>query len=457
MLPEAFLSRMQDILGEDYPAFLSELSKEQHVRGLRVNTRKLEGERLRSLFPSALSPLSYAENGFITDEEKPGRLPLHHAGAFYMQDPSAIATLSALTIEPHFRVLDLCAAPGGKSTQAASFLTGGGYLVANEFVPQRTKILVSNIERLGIPNAVVLNSDVFHIAEQYPLYFDLVLVDAPCSGEGMLRKYGVAGEEWSEDNVALCAARQEELLAHASKTVAGGGYLLYSTCTFSVEENERNVDAFLSAHSDFALVPVRDALLSHTADGIDFSGAQAEGLSLCRRFYPHLSKGEGQFFALMRRKADAGREAEPRFRDAKKPLSREERAAVDRFLCENVADRDGLSVFSVGGRPTLLPPEIPVPENRVFLSGVLLGEVKKGILFPHHQFFMAYGNRMKRILALTSDDPRTARYLRGEEIEAPELENGWACVTVDGCTLGGAKLSGGRAKNHYPKGLREKG
>ncbi len=457
MLPEAFLSRMETMLGRDYPAFLSEISREESVKALRVNPRKATPDVVSAALSSPLAPLPYNEYGFVTAEEKPGHLPLHHAGAFYMQDPSAMATLAALRIDPAWRVLDLCAAPGGKSTQAAASLTGGGYLVANEFVPQRTKILVSNIERLGVPNAVVLNSDVFRIAEQYPAYFDLVLVDAPCSGEGMLRKYGVAGEEWSEENVTMCAARQAELLLNAARTVAGGGYLLYSTCTFSIEENEKNVDAFLAAHPDFSLMPVAECLLPHTADGIAYPGCRTPDMALCRRFYPHLAAGEGQFFALLRRAANAERRGLPAFRDAKAPLSRADAAAVARFLSDHMEDPAAYEVFSVGGRPTVIPRAIPVPEGRVFLSGVLLGEVRKELVFPHHQFFMAFGGEMRRKIALTSGDPRTARYLRGEEIPADGVPNGWACVTVDGAPLGGAKVSSGVAKNHYPKGLREKG
>lgn len=452
MLPDLFLQRMQALLAEEYPAFLREVSKETGVKGLRVNTRKTAAASLLSHFPGRLTPIPYIEGGFYTDEEKPGRLPLHHAGAFYMQDPSAMATVTAAAPSPDFRVLDLCAAPGGKATQLAACLTGEGYLVANEFVPSRCKTLVGNMERMGIPNAVVLNTDVFRIKKYYPDYFDLVLVDAPCSGEGMLRKYAVAGEEWSEENVALSAKRQAELLLHAADTVKKNGHLLYSTCTFSLEENEKNIDAFLEKRRDFRLVPVASALLPHTRAGLRFPGCQTPNIEDCRRFYPHVSPGEGQFFALLQR--TEGREAEtPAFRDAKSLPKKEVLATCRAFLRENMENPDRYTVYAVGERLMILPPALPVPPERVFLAGVALGEIRKGVLFPHHQFFSACGQDMKRRLCLSSDSPDAARYLAGEEIDAP-LENGYCAVLIDGVPTGGAKVSSHRAKNHYPKGLR---
>lgn len=452
VLPEKFLSRMKKLLGAEYDAFYAALSDGKAEKAVRVNLAKATPEEFLAVSPFAVEAIPFLSEGFFTTEEKLGQYPCHHSGMIYAQDPSAMATVAALDVDPTWRVLDLCAAPGGKSTQVAARLSGGGHLVANEFVPSRCKALVGNVERLGLPNVTVMNSDVFRIRSLYGSYFDLVIVDAPCSGEGMLRKYEVAGEEWSEENVKMCAARQEELLDNVASTVASGGYLLYSTCTFSVEENEENVDKFLEKHADFHLVPVRPALAAVTSDGIAFDGCKTKDIALCRRFYPHIFRGEGQFIALLRRDEN-GDAPHIGFKSAVTPLSKSDMAAVETFLRENIADTDGLSVMSLSGRPTLLPKDIPVPPHAVFSAGVLLGEVRKGLLLPHHQFFMAYGKRMRRILALSASDPRTLAYLHGEEIDAC-LPNGWAAVTVDGCTVGGAKVSNGRAKNHYPKGLR---
>ena len=452
MLPERFLARMERLLGAEYEAFYTALSDGKAEKAVRVNLAKATPEEFLAVSPFPVEPIPFLSEGFFTKEDRLGQYPCHHSGMIYAQDPSAMATVAALDIDPAWRVLDLCAAPGGKATQIAARLSGGGHLVANEFVPSRCKILVGNVERLGLPNVTVMNSDVFRIRALYESYFDLVVVDAPCSGEGMLRKYGVAGEEWTEENVKMCAVRQAELLDNVAHTVASGGYLLYSTCTFSLEENEGNVDKFLRNHTDFHLIPVRPALSAVTSDGIAFDGCETKDIALCRRFYPHVFRGEGQFIALMRRDENG---AAPRvsYKNAAVPLSKSDAAVVRAFLRENLAETDGLSVVSLGGRPTVLPEGGTVPPHAVFSAGVLLGEVRKGLLLPHHQFFMAYGKRMHRILSLSSDDPRVAAYLHGEEIDA-SLPNGWAAVTVDGCTVGGVKVSSGRAKNHYPKGLR---
>lgn len=451
MLPERFLDRMKEMLQEEYEAFFSAVSEGKAEKAVRVNLAKATPDEFLSVSPFSIEPIPFLSEGFFVSEEKVGHYPCHHSGMIYAQDPSAMATAAALDVKPAWRILDLCAAPGGKTTQLAARLDEG-FVVANEFVPSRAKVLVGNVERLGLRNVLVMNSDVHRIKRLYDGYFDLVVVDAPCSGEGMLRKYENAGEEWSEENLLLCARRQKEILSGAADTVKSGGYLLYSTCTFSIEENEANVDAFLSEHPDFSLVPVREELRRVTSDGIVFDGAAHEELLLCRRFYPHVFRGEGQFIALMRRE-ETGEKAKLLFKDTALPLPKNERAAVDVFIKENMNDVDGLSPVSVGGRPTLLPKGLSVPPQSVFSAGILMGEIRNGMLLPHHQLFMAYGKKMKRILSLSSDDPRVAAYLRGEEVDA-DLPNGWAAVTVDGCTVGGVKVSNGRAKNHYPKGLR---
>lgn len=281
MIPEAFLARMSTLPGLDFSAFYKALEKPP-VRALRVNPVKTDEKTLLPLLPFATEPLTFLPGAFLAGADKVGALPAHHAGMFYMQDPSAISAVAAVPLKAGIRAIDLCAAPGGKTTQIAAAIGESGVLVANEYVPARCRILQGNVERLGLSNTVVTNLDTGALAYFYGSYFDFVAADAPCSGEGMFRKYEVAPEEWSPENVALCAARQKEILENAARLTRPGGMLLYSTCTFSVEENEANVDAFLTGHPDFHLIPAAPAVAAVTADGIAFPGCR-HGAELDRK------------------------------------------------------------------------------------------------------------------------------------------------------------------------------
>ena len=451
MIPQKFLNRMQKLLPyAEYEAFIAALD-EPPVRALRVNTVKTSAAHLLPLIPFAGDPVPFTENAYFASEEKVGAHPAHHAGMFYMQDPSAISAVAALPITRGMRVLDLCAAPGGKSTALGAAIGPEGVLVSNEYVAVRCRILQGNVERMGLTNTIITNKDTADLANFYGPVFDLVVADAPCSGEGMLRKYEVASEEWSLENVALCATRQQEILSNAARCVAKDGMLLYATCTFSTEENEQNVAWFLDTHPDFTLIPVAEAVATVTADGIPQSGRD---LSLCRRYYPHKAQGEGQFLALFRR--TAGNTGTLPRQDGLQPLTKAETDTVTAFL------RDVLEYVPTGklGRlrdTVYLAPQFPTPQNGVFAAGVAIGTVTKGRVEPHHHLFSALGSIFKRKLALPADDPRITKYLRGEEIDATELtdlKNGFAAVLFEDAPLGGGKLVAGRLKNHYPKGLR---
>ena len=454
MIPSQFLTRMQAYFenSEEYLAFLAAL-EEPAERALRVNTLKTTAAQLLPLLPFSVSPLPFAKHAYLAPSDKVGALPAHHAGMFYMQDPGAISTVAAVTVSPTARVLDLCAAPGGKSTQLAALLNENGVLVSNEYVPARCRILQGNIERTGAKNTVVTNLPSDAVADFYGTYFDLVVVDAPCSGEGMFRKYEVASEEWSEENVALCAARQREILENAARCVAPGGQLLYSTCTFSLEENEQNVAWFLDTHPDFSLIPVAAAVVASTADGMSVNGRE---LSCCRRFYPHISKGEGQFLALMHRAAEAPNTAP--HKSAAVSLTKAESAAALDLLSDTLEAIPDKALVRLRDSIYLCP-DLPLPRNGIFAAGVCIGTLKNGRIEPHHQLYSAYGANFKKKLALSADDPRVTKYLLGEEIDAPELaagKNGYAAVLYRGAPLGGGKHVAGRLKNHYPKGLRLK-
>ena len=438
---------MKEMLGEDYAAFESALG-EKNVRAVRINTSKISVKDFLSKTALTLSPISYADDGFIpTDCEGIGKSAEHHSGMFYVQDPGAMATVKALDIQPAWKVLDACSAPGGKASQLASAIKDSGSILANEYVPKRAKIIVSNFERLGIKNAVVTSLDTAKIGEMFSSYFDLVLCDAPCSGEGMFRKYDEALEEWSEENVLLCADRQKTILNNLAKTVKDGGYLLYSTCTYSTEENEGVVGEFLKEHTDFSLVPVKDNLKESTADGLF-------GFTEARRFYPHLTKGEGQFIALMKKDENSGNLPTIPYKEKVILPSKDEISVVKKFISDNLITPPCGRLIKWGEEIVLVSHDIPIPPYSVFMPGISLGEVKKGNFFPHHQFFSAYGTDFKRQEKLTRDDPRTEKYLRGEEIDSELNENGWCAVCYEGVALGGGKISGGRVKNHYPKGLR---
>lgn len=456
MLDEKFKARMAKILGDEYTDFIDALEKKDAVRAIRVNTLKTNTDYFVKNERFDITHLSYYPDGFILGGgEGIGNTPEHHAGMIYVQDPGAMATASALDIKEGWSVLDMCSAPGGKSGQLAAKIKDSGFLFSNEFVPKRAKTVVSNFERLGIKNAIITSLDTGELPKLYSDFFDLVIADVPCSGEGMFRKNDNAISEWSEDNVLACAKRQKEIMKNAAPLVSDGGYLLYSTCTYSLDENEMIIDSFLEENPDFKLVPVKDALAKVTGDGITFDGATSKNLNLCRRFYPHKSAGEGQFIALMQK--NGGNKKRILCKDSSKPLSKEESAAVNKFFEDALSDEPRGRLAKVGENIVIISHGYPIPPTSVFSAGVLLGTVEKGILFPSHQFFSAYGKLFKRQENLTATDARTKKYLHGEEIDSQDFEgDGWCAVLYEGCTLGGGKASHGKIKNHYPKGLRIK-
>ena len=455
MQNERFFERMKGLLGDEYEAFFAALCGEA-VRGVRINPIKCKNPSAVTDSELGLEPLSYLEDGYIMRTgEGVGTTPEHHSGMIYVQDPGAMATLGAIDILPEWRVLDMCSAPGGKSSQAAARLSEEGFLHSNEFVPKRAKTVVSNFERLGIKNAVVTSLDTGVLPTLYSEFFDLVIADVPCSGEGMFRKSEEAVSEWSEENVRLSAERQRKILKNAPPVLKEGGYLIYSTCTYSLEENEMIIDEFLCEHPDFEIIPVRSALIEKTAPGINFDGARSENLHYARRFYPHKSEGEGQFVALLKKNGSNVKKQTILYKDAAVEPKREEKAAIEKFFSENLIKKPLGRIAKVGENLVLISHGYPIPPKSVFSAGVLIGTVEKGLLFPSHQFFSAYGELFVRKENLTRGDGRAERYLHGEEIEATDADmRGYCAVTYEGAVLGGGKASSGRIKNHYPKGLR---
>lgn len=448
MLPNEFTSKMKKLLGDGYEEFIRSFD-ESPVRSFRINTKKISESEFEKINPFGGEKICYADSAYYFNYDGIGNHPYHHAGMVYIQDPAAMSPVASVNIEPDWKILDLCASPGGKSTQAAAKLDGG-LLVSNEIIPSRCKILTGNIERLGIKNAVTTCADVKRLSGLFGEEFDLVIVDAPCSGEGMFRKDETAINEWSLQNVKLCAERQDEILSYAKDFVNEGGYLLYSTCTYSPEENEMCIDRFLYENKNFELIEVNESVKKATADGIFFDGCKTENISFCRRFYPHISKGEGQFIALLK-KTDTNYISIKR-ENALEKISKADEKIVFDFLDSTLIDYDKKCVRKYKENIVYFEPDFIVPKGVVFSCGVTIGSVQKNYIQPHHQFFMAMGKQFRRQIELTCDEAES--YLRGNTIPC-ECENGWATVLVNGCTLGGVKVVNSTAKNHYPKGLRK--
>ncbi len=416
---------MKERLGSDFPAFLASYEVPPQ-RGLRVNTLKISAEEFcrRAPFPLG-GRVPWAEDGFYPEEEKPGADPYHFAGLYYLQEPSAMAVGELSADCSKMRVLDLCAAPGGKTTQLASRMKGEGVLIANEVNYARAKILSQNVERMGIANCAVISAAPDSLAALFPFYFDLVLVDAPCSGEGMFKKEPNAIPEWSEENVLMCAARQREILDCAAEMVSAGGHIVYSTCTFAEEEDEWQVEDFLKRHREFALVKEE-------------------------KLYPHLVRGEGHFCAVLKKKEGETRRTRPFPIVRNAQAERAFHAFGEDFFLEPLK---GTLHTLADGRMYLVPAGMPnLAGVSILRLGVELGEWDGKIFKPAHALAMAFGTGAKRKLSLTRAE--SERYLRGETLQA-ELAEGWCVVCVEEFPLGLGKCVGGTVKNHLPKGLRK--
>jgi len=442
VLPEGFEARMRALLGSEYEDFLASFDRPL-CTGLRRNPLKTGFTGDLSRF--SLSPVPWCPTGFYYDAvSRPGLSPYHAAGLYYLQEPSAMAPAELLDPQPGEHVLDLCAAPGGKSTQLAGKLRGKGLLVCNEINAKRAKILSGNIERLGISNALVLNEHPKRLEERFAGYFDKILVDAPCSGEGMFRKEEAAVTDWSEATVAMCAARQQEILASAAEMLAPGGRLVYSTCTFSPEENEGVISAFLHAHPAFSVEPVEAPWFSPARP--DWIDDPAPGLEHAFRLWPHCLRGEGHFAAVLRSHADGARQDVPTERPAQLPA-----AAADFLRSCTQPMPDGVPVC-FGSVCYLAPTETPALSGlRVLRAGLELGELRRDRFSPAHALAL-WLHTYPQTADFPADGPEIAAYLRGETLHG--TQRGWTLLTAGGLSLGWVRGADGILKNQYPKGLR---
>lgn len=459
-LPIEFENKMKAFLGNEWDDFLYSYDNNR-FQALRFNTLKVQSpeERMRILKVLGISSdkrVSWANEAYYFDENvRPGKHPYHEMGLYYIQEPSAMSAAALLAPKPGMRVLDLCAAPGGKSTQLATYLGDSGLLVSNEINTQRSRILSQNIERMGIKNAIVTNEDSFVLASHFPGFFNAIQVDAPCSGEGMFRKLPEAIEQWSMENVAICAARQKEILDNAAVMLKPGGTIVYSTCTFSREENEDVIEYFLERHTDFTLEEME-------------------------RFWPHKVDGEGHFVAKLVRRGsvDTGFKSDRqtkkiknnknRKNETKPALTKENMKLLSEFLDETISEdmaawikNSRLVMF--GEQLYRLPDmEVDIKGLKVQRAGLHIGEFKKQRFEPSHSLALALKlNDAKNVVKLTCDNPQTIGFFNGQSVmlsdeHAAECKKGWALVCVDGYTAGWGKVNGTQVKNHYPKGLRNK-
>ena len=459
-LPIEFEKKMKAFLGNEWDEFLYSYDNNR-FQALRFNTLKVQSQEermriLKTLKISSDKKVSWADEAYYFDENvRPGKHPYHEMGLYYIQEPSAMSAAALLAPKPGMRVLDLCAAPGGKSTQLATYLGDSGLLVSNEINTQRSRILSQNIERMGIKNAIVTNEDSFVLASHFPGFFNAIQVDAPCSGEGMFRKLPEAIEQWSMENVAICAARQKEILDNAAVMLKPGGTIVYSTCTFSREENEDVIECFLERHPDFTLEEME-------------------------RFWPHKVDGEGHFVAkLVRRgcvdtdlKADRktkkNKNSKNRKNETKPALTKENMKLLSEFLDETISEdmaawikNSRLVMF--GEQLYRLPDmEVDIKGLKVQRAGLHIGEFKKQRFEPSHSLALALKiSEAKNVVKLTCDNPQTIGFFNGQSVmlsdeQAAECKKGWALVCVDGYPAGWGKVNGAQVKNHYPKGLRNK-
>ena len=463
MLPEAFLERMENLLQEEYPAFVQSFEGEPH-KGLRINMLKTDVEAFLGKNPFTLQRIPWVENGFYYDTKKqPGKHPFHEAGVYYIQEPSAMAPVTFLEAKPGDRILDLCAAPGGKSTQIAGYMEGKGILICNEIHPARARILSENVERMGIRNAIVTNESPQSLAKVFPGYFDKILVDAPCSGEGMFKKNEEACAEWSPENVELCASRQDEVLSYAAEMLRPGGRMVYSTCTFAPLENEGTISRFLKEHADFKIVQVNmpEGFVSGRADWMEDA---AEDISYTMRLMPHKIKGEGHFLAVLQK---AG-EQEPDFKrnsvnGLENGCKENEYTDFCEFKKKYLKEVDLEGVYLLFGDQLYLGPEdMPALKGmKVLRPGLHLGTLKKNRFEPSHALALALKKEEVQLYAQISAE-EAAAYLSGQTFAMGDItvfpennQGGWCLVCVEGFSTGWGKLAGNMLKNHYPKGLRK--
>lgn len=467
-LPQSFLDSMKEILGEDYEAFLTGFDGQRQY-GLRVNTLKMNLEEFERIAPFHLKKVPWISNGYFYEaEDAPAKHPFYSAGLYYLQEPSAMTPASRLKVQPGERVLDLCAAPGGKATELGAALQGEGLLVANDINTARARALLRNLELFGISNSFVTNEPPHVLAERFPEFFHKIMVDAPCSGEGMFRKNPAVVDSWQEKGPEYFSKLQREIIVQAADMLLPGGMMFYSTCTFSPLENEKTITHLLKERPDMEVIPMEDyegfaeGLTSYRGEVFD------ESCKLCRRIWPHKMSGEGHFMALLHKKSGTQQQVQQTVSQSSiwwekcKGLNKEQKAAEDFFSHVNIA-YDGKRIDVRGDNLYYLPaPKYDGRGLHFLRNGLFMGEFKKKRFEPSQPFALAlHAQDFDQVLDFPADDERLSRYLRGETLDVSDLiagekkRKGWQLVMVAGHPLGFGKLVNNNLKNKYPAGWRK--
>ncbi len=443
-LPESYLQKMQDLLKDEYEDYLAAMQR-PHVNSIRINTNKISAEEFMKISPFPLEPVPWCAEGFyVPDDARPGVHPYYYAGLYYIQEASAMMPASVLPVDPGDIILDACAAPGGKTTALAARLNNTGLLVSNDISASRQNATLKNTERFGIRNAYVISSDLRDLADKYPHYFDKILVDAPCSGEGMFRRDPALITSWLERGNAYYTDIQKDILSAAVTMLKEGGMILYSTCTFDPSEDEAVIRSVMEQHPELVLLPAenRSPLF---APGI------GSGMEACMRLYPHRLKGEGHFGALLQKK---GRKESGPAAKLQGDVIRND--SFHEFMKHVSMDMSQAVLKQQGDRIYLLPDTAFVHDSvRVIRSGLLLGTLKKGRFEPsQHLAYALKKEEFDQCISFAADDVRVDKYLRAETVTADESHDGWVLVCTDGYPLGFGKMSGCTIKNKLEKGYR---
>ena len=490
---EEFFESLKNVENIDIEKLKSSYRKPAY-KGVRINTKKFYFEKngqkndeneqnfakkMQKLLKTdeIFKNVPWCQNGFYcTEEQKLGKSIFHEMGLFYLQEPSAMSPVEFLNVQPNDVVLDLCASPGGKSTQIANKLGENGILIANEIVPSRAKILAENIVRLGVKNAIVTNHSPKELENRFENFFDKILVDAPCSGEGMFRKDLSALDEWNKNSPAICADRQKEILKSAYKMLKCGGTMVYSTCTFSLEENEEVVKFLLDNFDDLEVLP-----LDHSQLGIEKGNVidGKKGLENCARLYPYNISGEGHFFAVIHKKDEKINDFDEKIDDFnqkndnfcsnyqkfenitkkqnqsfnKKFLNKHDVLVFEKFAKEHNL-KTHQNYVSLGST-LYASPNVDIDKLKVLTAGICLGEIKNGLFFPdHHLAKSLTANEFEPTLEIDENDAK--KYIEGQELNTTFAKNGWVLLTHCGYPLAFGKVVDRKIKNHYPKQLRKK-
>jgi NOL1/NOP2/sun family putative RNA methylase len=451
-LPVAFEEKMLSLMGEnEYSELLNSYNDERHF-GLRVNTLKISVEDFLKITPFELEKIPWTRDGFYFKQgESPGRHPHYHAGLYYIQEPSAMFPAEVMDAKPGERILDLCAAPGGKTVQLAAGMKGEGILVSNDISSDRIKALIKNIELCGIKNTIVTNEEPARLKNNFESYFDGVLVDAPCSGEGMFRKDESAVSSWGKFKCEKCCEMQTTILDSAAKMVKPGGRIVYSTCTFSPEEDELMISNFLDKNPEFHVEKIN---VNYGIENGRINWANGdERVSGTARLWPHKLRGEGHFVAKLINNGKCNIKKQSILQEFSLP--HDFLTKMKEFFCQNMNIEVDGNVFSIGSNIYSLPCEIPSLQGvKVSKFGSYLGSVEKKGFEPSHSMLLTIKpDAFKRCINYLSTDGQLNRYLKGETLMV-EGEKGYTCICVDGYTLGWAKQMGDMLKNLYPKGWR---